>query len=993
MKLKQLHIYGYGRLNDFKVDDLSDLQLFYGENEAGKSTIMSFIHSILFGFPTSQQSELRYEPKTHSSYGGKLVFDTEKFGEVVIERVKGKAAGDVMVLLKDGPVEAEEFLSKLLNGTDKKMYRSIFSFDLQDLQEIQRLKEEEIGKYLIAAGSIGTDGILQVEQQLHKELQELFKPGGRKPLLNDFLRNLRLQEQKVKKAKYENSLYESFQSEMREIIGRVEKAKKFLKHKKAELDGVNELLNKWPLILEKDQIKKRLVELESVEFPADGLIRLEKYNDRLLELSIALKTVQHRIQSTEEEMKENTLLKGFDPQKAEKFVHDWPELQQSIRELSSLEYTIAEDRKKYDSFLTELHYPAEKAGEIESLNLGMDMKARVKETLQQYIRYEGRLKDLADRLEEDRKSVIGLENKCEEIEKQLVNEGTFKEWKSHYDGHASAAGLEDEKKHLEREIESLEKRKKHEESKLHKKRRQAQIISLSFLFIFTGVLIWSFTNKQWPLTLAPILAIGCAAYLQVRKVEGNSIDFIKESLDEKRDRLRKLKEQLKTAVGDVHIAFQYKEQVQLREKWKQHYSRLEEQKQILEESENLFRKMSKNVDAEERKLNGIKAELGLAEDISHMKIEDAFSMLKNLQQTRSQLSVAMAQKRKLQKKLEEWSDNLFQFLSNIDAAVHEPSKAVFFLQETLKKEREKKFVLKELRKKLSELNVDIIQIKNEESVIQSSLKELFEAANVEHEEDYRIKAKLFEEKTLLKERLSLLEVQLGEEETVHFKSEEEIKNEFKHLNEVIEKQSQLLEEDRNRLASLRQKISFLEEGGTYTEQLHLFRQMRSSFNDEARDWVELAVAECLLEKVMQKYKEGRFPQVIRKAADYFSFLTDYEYKKIHVKADGDLAVERKDRILFAPEELSKGTGEQLYIAIRLGLVHVLKKEYPFPVIIDDGFVNFDEKRTNRMLELIQTISPDTQVLLFTCHPHIARQFSEDRVIQLQQRLPQTNLSG
>ncbi|WP_144462591.1 AAA family ATPase [Siminovitchia fortis] len=990
MKLKQLHIYGYGRLHDFKVDNLSDLQLFYGENEAGKSTIMSFIHSILFGFPTLKQSELRYEPKTHSSYGGKLIFETEKFGEVLIERVKGKAAGNVTVLLEDGPAEASDFLPKLLNGTDKKMFRSIFSFDLQDLQEIQRLKEEEIGKYLIAAGSIGTDGILKSEQQLQRELQELFKPGGRKPLLNDLLKKLRLQEQHLKKAKHENALYESLLTEMRELESRVEAAKELLKEKKAEFDDVNELLKKWPLIMEKGQIKKRLFELEPVEFPADGIKRLEKYNDRLLELSSTLQTLRQRMKSIESEMEENALRQEVDLDKAEMFVNEWAKQQQSLRELSGLEHSIAEARKQYDSFLAELHYPAEKAGNIKNLNLGMDMKARMKETLQQYIRYESRLNDLADRLEDDRKAVIELENRCKEIEEQFVSESTFKEWKTRL-GHESAASIEREKSQLEREIEELDKRKKHEKDRLQKKKRQAFIFSSAFLFIFLGVFIWSFISKQWPLTLAAVSAMIFAGYFLVRKADGNAIDFINETLEDKRRRLQDLDQQLKTADGDIHIAYRYEEQQRLREKWKEDFARLEEQKQRLEESENSFKRLSEVVQTKESKLNEIKAELGLAKDFFHLKIEDAFSVLKNLQGIESGLNDAMEKRELLQKEQEAWADNLFQFLGNIGASIHEPSQAIFFLQEMLKKEREKKIVLKELKKKLSELNANVLQLENEESAIRSNMKKLFESAHVDNEDDFRKIAKLSEEKNTLLARLDLLEGQLGDV-TSRFQTREEIQNEINHLNEVIEKESRHLEEDRDRLASLKQKISFLEEGGTYTEQLHLFRQMRSTFNEEARKWAELAVASSLLEKVMQTYKEGRFPQVIQKAAEYFSFLTGHEYKQLHVKADGSLAVERKDRILFAPEELSKGTGEQLYIAIRLGLVHVLKKEYPFPVIIDDGFVNFDEMRTKRILELIQTISSDTQVLLFTCHRHIAGQFSEDRIIQIRQRLPQAALA-
>ena len=75
MKIKEIKVYGYGKLENIVIKQIENFTVFYGENEAGKSTIMSFIHSILFGFPTKQQSELRYEPKFHSKYGGQLIVD------------------------------------------------------------------------------------------------------------------------------------------------------------------------------------------------------------------------------------------------------------------------------------------------------------------------------------------------------------------------------------------------------------------------------------------------------------------------------------------------------------------------------------------------------------------------------------------------------------------------------------------------------------------------------------------------------------------------------------------------------------------------------------------------------------------------------------------------------------------------------------------------------------------------------------------------------
>ncbi|UTW70060.1 AAA family ATPase [Anaerobacillus sp. HL2] len=61
-----------------RIELLKDpIHIFLGENEAGKSTIMAFIRSVLFGFPTKLQSELRYEPRLGGRYGGSLTLETK----------------------------------------------------------------------------------------------------------------------------------------------------------------------------------------------------------------------------------------------------------------------------------------------------------------------------------------------------------------------------------------------------------------------------------------------------------------------------------------------------------------------------------------------------------------------------------------------------------------------------------------------------------------------------------------------------------------------------------------------------------------------------------------------------------------------------------------------------------------------------------------------------------------------------------------------------
>ena len=115
---------------------------------------MSFIHSILFGFPTKQQSELRYEPKKGAKYGGQSTVLFPNEGRTIIERVKGKATGDVVVRLEDGQLGGEEMLKELLSSIDKHLYTSIFSFNLHGLQNVHQMKEQDLGRFLFSIGTV-----------------------------------------------------------------------------------------------------------------------------------------------------------------------------------------------------------------------------------------------------------------------------------------------------------------------------------------------------------------------------------------------------------------------------------------------------------------------------------------------------------------------------------------------------------------------------------------------------------------------------------------------------------------------------------------------------------------------------------------------------------------------------------------------------------------------------------------------------------------------
>ena len=142
----------------------------------------------------------------------------------------------------------------------------------------------------------------------------------------------------------------------------------------------------------------------------------------------------------------------------------------------------------------------------------------------------------------------------------------------------------------------------------------------------------------------------------------------------------------------------------------------------------------------------------------------------------------------------------------------------------------------------------------------------------------------------------------------------------------------------------------------------------------SRRWSVLALAREFLLRAKNRFEEEGQQGVIRFAGDLFAAITDGEYTGIAASLEGDAFAavhcsgDRRD-----PErQLSQGTREQLYLALRLAYSknHAAKAE-PLPIIMDDILVNFDPVRAANTAKALAAFAKDSQVLFFTCHPAAA----------------------
>src|SRR4051812_10519 len=133
MKLRAIHVEGFGLLREKTLQLDGPLTVLYGRNEAGKSTLMGFIRAVLFGFPPRASGAERFEPLLGAAHGGYLTLETDEGERIRVERREGAAAGVgrarspgggiVRVTLASGAQGGAELLQPLLGGITGELFR------------------------------------------------------------------------------------------------------------------------------------------------------------------------------------------------------------------------------------------------------------------------------------------------------------------------------------------------------------------------------------------------------------------------------------------------------------------------------------------------------------------------------------------------------------------------------------------------------------------------------------------------------------------------------------------------------------------------------------------------------------------------------------------------------------------------------------------------------------------------------------------------------
>jgi uncharacterized protein YhaN len=150
---------------------------------------------------------------------------------------------------------------------------------------------------------------------------------------------------------------------------------------------------------------------------------------------------------------------------------------------------------------------------------------------------------------------------------------------------------------------------------------------------------------------------------------------------------------------------------------------------------------------------------------------------------------------------------------------------------------------------------------------------------------------------------------------------------------------------------------------------------RSRILELARKHAQAKLSARIVRRAMERYREQHEGPLLRRANELFTRFTRGSFVQVFVdhddRAGAVLMGRQRDRKLIGVPEMSDGTREQLFLALRIAAIErYIATSGPVPVLFDDVFLESDEPRSERIFEALGELALRTQVIVLTHHEHL-----------------------
>ena len=144
---------------------------------------------------------------------------------------------------------------------------------------------------------------------------------------------------------------------------------------------------------------------------------------------------------------------------------------------------------------------------------------------------------------------------------------------------------------------------------------------------------------------------------------------------------------------------------------------------------------------------------------------------------------------------------------------------------------------------------------------------------------------------------------------------------------------------------------------------------------DVEHYIRLKLAAVVLAKAIERYRQKNQSPVLEAASGYFKTITGGAFEGLRADYDekGDPVIKafRPDGRALMVQEMSDGSRDQLFLALRLGgLEKYISNNGPMPFIVDDVLVHFDDERSRAAFNGMGRLAEQTQIIFFTHHQHL-----------------------
>ncbi|KGE16503.1 AAA family ATPase [Paenibacillus wynnii] len=1048
MKIQRLEISGFGRLRNVEIELGDGVTVLYGRNEAGKSTMLQFMRSMLFGIPSRSNPHERYEPVTGGLHGGVMTAVDGEGGSWRIHRYNAGPSGQgknekltVTLSRQDGTIEElgqTELERNLLGGISRTMFRQLFAVTLDELQQLGALQSEEMSSYLFHAGMGGGGDIMRAERRLLAEAERLYKPRGKLQEVAKILQDMEKLELQITESRSYLPRYNENITVLAATENELSELEMSRVHTSIRLNRLRKALEIREVWLKWSEARLELTELPILDsFPQDAVARWEG-------LEIEIRNADGLVARLERNQRE--LLAEFEKtQPDELLTAQGPAIESLDRRRGGYE-----DRRLERQRLV---------GELRSVQ---DHLGRLLRT----IHTDWSSSELASfpGAAVDREAARRYAATFAAYDRRMEGFGAERHaLRSHLA--ASAAGLQAADRALAREqaagaelFTALRPVSAHETAQLWDELQQAaehwregllrtpqssrggeseamlrqRMASLYRRLLLAGAALTALLPSALWLTGAPpvsawiVLGLLAAADLALwagvlaqRRPslsppelggDGSAAEMLRlrglllsgaapESDPSGRPALRRSTANPTAASPDASgLEAGMKDLRKLMDAWGAWQQRLvkltQDRDAARTELESLTgqeKVLADELDQAERSFQDTAAryeqwlqEHNLPDGLSPEGLPDIFS-------TVEQGNELLRQESKLSHRLKELEQECTVFEEECRALAIQcgteidPITRLSWLEARKNEwDQMKARMLRRESLTLSLIKVEdeLVESRRELEELKVRCRDLLIEGEAVNGEDFLRRAATAQQRIELIKSIRQWEIAMFG--GLDAEGTEEVLKLLDHMDSSVLNEEYLIletaavEEEQRRNRLLEQRGKLLQEQANLKERcledspLQRLEEQRAALRDLAEQYAITVLAAELIGRTRRIYEQEKQPQVLLLASAYFEHLTEGEYRRVVMTLGHKvLKAEHRDAGLVDSGLLSRGTAEQLYLALRLALAETMTHQAPLPLLFDDLFVNFDEQRLHAALSLLGKLSVSRQVVMMTCHRHVA----------------------